>query len=300
MDFKTYQTAASTSDQVPTGDHSVIVPLLGLAGEAGSLLVAQKKFLRDGPAHRLFREEVAEELGDLLWYISNLATKFDLDLETIAAANLRKTQERWPSQPPEGPGLFGAPLFDEAYPAEEQFPRRFTAEIRQVAVEDGKPRIVFSVDGKQIGNELKDNAYFDDGYRFHDVIHLAHVAMLGWSPVVRGLMRRKRKSDPEVDDVEDGGRAIVIDEAIVAYVFDYARRHDFLEGVDSLDYNLLKTIRHLTSGLEVAARSTHEWEQAILAGYRVWREIRAVGGGIVRVDLLTRQIEAIPPAEQHD
>lgn len=297
MDFKAYQSAASTTDQVPTGEHAVIVPLLGLAGEAGSLLVAQKKFLRDGPAHRLFREEVAEELGDLLWYISNVATKFDLDLEAIAASNLRKTQGRWPHQRPEGAGLFGAPLFDEHFPAEEQFPRQFTAEIRQVAVEDGKPRIVFSVDGKQIGNELKDNAYLDDGYRFHDVLHLAHVAMLGWSPVVRGLMHRKRKSDAEVDDVEDGGRAIVIDEAVVAYIFDYARRHDFLEGVESLDYNLLKTLRHLTSGLEVAARSTHEWEQAILAGYRVWREIRAADGGVIKVDLLDRTIEAVTPAD---
>lgn len=294
MDLGEYQRSAAATDQVPAGEHSVIVPLLGLAGEAGSLLVAQKKFLRDGPAHRLFREEVAEELGDLLWYISNVASKFDLDLDAIAASNLQKTIERWPNQRPEGPGLFGAPLFDDGFPESEQFPRQFTADIRQVAVEDGKPRIVFSVDGTQIGNELKDNAYLDDGYRFHDVLHLANVAMLGWSPTVRGLMHRKRKSNPEVDEVEDGGRAIVIDEAIVAYVFDYARRHDFLAGIEGLDYNLLKTIRHLTSGLEVASRSTYEWEQAILAGYRVWRDIRAAGGGSIRVDLRDRRIETVP------
>jgi hypothetical protein len=48
--------------------------------------------------------------------------------------------------------------------------------------------------GKPLGDDLTDNAYVDDGYRFHDVIHLALIAHLGWSPVVRGLMRRKRKS----------------------------------------------------------------------------------------------------------
>ena len=42
---------------------SVIVPLLGLAGEAGGLLSEYKKYLRDGAAHRLFKERVGEELG---------------------------------------------------------------------------------------------------------------------------------------------------------------------------------------------------------------------------------------------
>jgi NTP pyrophosphatase (non-canonical NTP hydrolase) len=291
MELRTYQAAAVATDQLPAGsENDVIVPLLGMAGEVGSLLVAHKKFLRDGPSHRLFNDEVAEELGDILWYLSNIASKFGLELDDIAAANLRKTRERWPAPRPEGSGLFPAPLLDDNYPTAEQFPRRFTAEIRQVGVEEGKPRITFAVDGRQIGNELKDNSYVDDGYRFHDVFHLAHVAHLGWSPVVRGLMGRKRKSNPEVDEVEDGGRAIVIDEAIVAYVFDYARRHNFLEGVESLDYHLLKTIRSLTNGLEVSVQATRDWEEAILTGYRLWRQIRADGGGMIEVDLVERRM----------
>jgi len=43
--------------------------LLGLAGEAGTLLSEYKKHLRDGDAHQLHKERVAEELGDLLWYL---------------------------------------------------------------------------------------------------------------------------------------------------------------------------------------------------------------------------------------
>ena len=283
MQIADYQAEAQATDQKP-GDDSVglVVPLLGLAGESGSLLASYKKFLRDGPAHRLYKEEVAEELGDILWYVANLASKFDLRLEEIAAANLAKTQSRWPPAVNQ-PALFPRPLLDESFPENEQFPRDFRAEIRQV---EGGRRIELTVDGRKIGNELTDNAHVDDGYRFHDVLHLANVAILGWSPTMRSLMRRKRRSVPAVDEVEDGGRAIVIDEGVIAYVFDYARRHNFLDGVEGVDYNLLKTVRSLTSGLEVSQRSAHEWERAILDGYSAWRTVRQRGGGVIRVNLV--------------
>jgi len=92
MDFQEYQQRAVETDQVPT---NTVVPLLGLAGEAGELLSEYKKYLRDGDAHRLFKERVAEELGDLLWYISNVASKFELSLDDIATGNLDKTKDRW-------------------------------------------------------------------------------------------------------------------------------------------------------------------------------------------------------------
>jgi len=67
--------------------------------------------------------------------------------------------------------------------------------------------------GWLLGNVLGDNAHDDDGYGWHDAFHLAHMAVLGWSPVIRGLLGRTRKEDPATDDVEDGGRAIAIEEA---------------------------------------------------------------------------------------
>ena len=72
---------------------STVVPLLGLAGETGELLSEYKKHLRDGDSHLLFRERVSEELGDLLWYVANVAAKFDLKLGDIAQANLKKTRD---------------------------------------------------------------------------------------------------------------------------------------------------------------------------------------------------------------
>src|SRR5580704_5628699 len=287
MELGEYQREAQKTDQFSKDE--MVVPLLGMGGEVGSLLAEYKKFMRDGSAHVLFPTQVAEELGDILWYLANAATKFDLDLDTIAAENLAKTRDRWP---PDGSEPVYR-LFDDDYPATEQLPRRFRAEIHEETGEGGKPRIMLTIDGVAAGDPLQDNSYDPDGYRFHDVFHLAHAAKLGWSPVLRGKLLknkeadsdRKRRSDPEMNEVEDGGRAIVIDEAIVAYVWEYARRHRFLEGVTTVDYPVLKTIRQLTDGLEVAARTAHDWEGAILAGYRVFREVRARKGGVVAVDL---------------
>jgi NTP pyrophosphatase (non-canonical NTP hydrolase) len=296
MELGEYQREAQKTDQFRKDER--VVPLLGMGGEVGSLLAEYKKFMRDGPAHVLFPVQVAEELGDILWYLANAATKFDLDLDTIAAENLAKTQDRWP---PDGSEPVYR-LFDDDYPATEQLPRRFTAQIREEPGEGGKPRIVLTIDSVAAGDPLQDNSHDPDGYRFHDVFHLGHAAKLGWSPVLRGKLLkrkdqeppdRKRRSDEEVNEVEDGGRAIVIDEAVVAYVWEYARRHNFLDGVSTVDYGVLKTIKQLTSGLEVAARSSHQWEEAILAGYGVWRQIKERRQGVIAVDLETRVIEVV-------
>ncbi|MCK9910146.1 hypothetical protein MXD81_13460, partial [Microbacteriaceae bacterium K1510] len=111
----------------------------------------------------------------------------------------------------------------------------------RLAQKDGKEVIQLWVDGVQRGADLTDNAYTPDGYGFHDVIHFAHAAVLGWSPVLRKLLECKRKDDEKVDEVEDGGRAGAIEEGLAAVVFDYARRHQFFEGITMVDYELLKT-----------------------------------------------------------
>ncbi|MEB3179288.1 MAG: nucleoside triphosphate pyrophosphohydrolase family protein [Nostocaceae cyanobacterium] len=291
MDFSYYQQQALITDQVPGKEgNSIIVPLLGLVGEAGSLLSEYKKYLRDGDAHKLFKEGVAEELGDLLWYIANVASKFDLDLQEIAEGNLKKCLDRW--------GDIGSVqtdvktrgyLFDSNFPENEQFPRQFQVEITEVN-KDNSVKMRAFITGQKIGADLTDNSYSSDGYRFHDVFHLSYVAVLGWSPVIRKLIGRKRKSNPVIDEVEDGGRAIAIDEGISALVFSYAKNHDFLDGVPAIDYNLLKTIKNMTSHLEVRDCSLADWQDAILMGYKVWRQVEKNSGGTVIVDMDTRSL----------
>lgn len=287
MDFDEYQRTAQSTDRLPQrGGDGIVVPLLGMSGEVASLQVEYKKWLRDGQSHLLFQQRIEEELGDVLWYVANLAWKFDISLDRIAQENLAKTRSRWPH----GDLPRSARLLDEEFPESEQFPRNFRAEIAENP-SDRQRRAVLHINGERVGDELDDNTYVEDGYKFHDVLHLAHMTMLGWSPTLRKLMELKRRSNQEVDDFEDGGRAIVIDEAIVAFVFEYAERNNFLEHLRHVDFGLLQTIKELTARIEVQARSEHEWEEAILKGYEVWRQVKEHRGGIIHGNLINRTLE---------
>ena len=291
MDILEYQVKAQDTKQTPSTESSdKIVPLLGLAGEVGELLNEYKKLLRDGDAHVRFGDRLTEELGDLLWYIADTATQFGLDLNDVAERNLAKTRARWGHKNYAQLALELKPrAFDEGFPSDERIPRYFIANFRQV-VEDGSVKIRVLIDDQQLGEDLTDNSRAADGYRFHDVFHLACAAALGWSPVTRRNLKisgknLKRKSDPRTDEVEDGGRAIVVEEGISALVFAYASDHAAMEGVTSLDYDLLKSIRIMTSNFEVSVCSTGEWERAILMAYHVWKQVEANQGGKVEVDL---------------
>ncbi|MEO8062135.1 MAG: nucleoside triphosphate pyrophosphohydrolase family protein [Pseudomonadota bacterium] len=293
MNLNDYQREAQKTDRVARRENvqagaDLVVPLLGLAGETGELLSEYKKHLRDGSAHLLFKDRVAEELGDLIWYVANVATKFGLELEDIAQRNLKKTQSRWGNQDTSSISFDG--IFDEG----ERFPQKFVVQLSEVDV-GGRPMIRAHMDGKHIGNDLTDNADDPDGYRFHDAFHLGYVAVLGWSPVIRKLLGRKRKSNRQVDEVQDGGRAQVIDEGVAALVFEYARGHNWLDGVTDLDYQLLRTIKGITSLLEVRERSMGEWQRAILLGFEVWRAVLKSSGGRILVDQSSKELKYLGP-----
>lgn len=289
MEFAEYQRVARETDQRPGMDVAdLAVHLLGLVGEAGSVATEYKKILRDGPGHIAGKARLREELGDVLWYVASLATHLDLELDDVARANLEKTADRWnrSSQDP----------FDDIFPPGEQLPRH--AEIEFVSAgTPRRPTARMRWEGRWLGDTLTDAAHVEDGYRFHDVLHLAHAAVLGWSPVTRKLMGRKRRSDPRIDEAEDGGRAMVAEEAIALLAFAYASSHDFLRTVQRLDYQLLDTIRGLVTSLEVSARSAADWERAIFAGYRAWDQLVAGNGGIVTLDLDQQTITVVPRAE---
>ena len=291
MELNEYQRLANQTDQQPekekveSAPRSILVPLLGMAGEVGELLGEHKKWLRDGDSYKLFPERVKEELGDLLWYLSNVATKHGMTLGEVAEFNLHKNGRRWQHA---GNGKGPRKLFDEDFPAKEQLPRQM-----DISIEEESGIAITTIDGAKFGDPLTDNRDEDDGYRFHDIYHLSYASVLGWSPTLRALLRRKRKSDPRFDVVEDGGRAIVIEEGIAAMVFSYAERRNFLEGAESLNYDLLRTIKDMTFHLEVRARTEGEWERAIMTGFNIWRQVKARGKGRIHADLEQRTIELV-------
>ncbi|MEU6745150.1 hypothetical protein ABZ914_02870 [Spirillospora sp. NPDC046719] len=128
----------------------------------------------------------------------------------------------------------------------------------------------------------------------HDVFHLSYLAVLGWSPVMRSLLHRKRRSNAEMDEAEDGGRAIAIEEGVSALVFAYASRHNFLDGKAHIDNELLDVIASMVGHLEVAAHRAADWEKAILTGYEAWRELRQTDGGVIEVDMSTQTLTVRP------
>jgi MazG-like nucleotide pyrophosphohydrolase family protein len=279
--FDVYQEAAAATDVEGNSDDPV-VPLLGLAGEVGSLIAEFKKKRRpDGFAYTGFEDVVVTELGDILWYLAALARRVGVPMSVVAAQNLDKTRARW--LPSEGPTPIS---FDAGFPDEQQLPRRFEVTFESV---DGQ--VVMRIAGDAIGDPIDDNARVADGYRFHDVFHLGYLAVLGWSPILRALLKRKRKADPETDRAEDGARACAVEEAVAAFVFEMARPYDFFAGVSHIDETILRGVRAVAGGLEVAACAPGDWERAILVGFSAWRALQAAGGGVVTVDRDERTLE---------
>lgn len=289
MEIAEYQRLAQESDHQLTGKDALIVPLLGLAGETGTLLSSYKKYLRDGEAHKLFTEKTTEDLGDILWYLANVAQKLGVQLEDAAKVNLKKTRDRF------GPQAKADSFepFDVGFPNGERLPERFT--VTFVDKREGEQTVLrVKLDGEQVGDFLTDNAYEADGYRFHDAFHFAYATLLGWSPVTRRILGRKRHSNWEIDNIEDGGRARVFEESISALAFERARQHDCYKDVTELDYDLLRTIRELVAGQEVRVRTAGDWEHAILEGFRIWRLLNEHRGGTVVFDRVARTISFTP------
>jgi hypothetical protein len=178
------------------------------------------------------------------------------------------------------------PTFDSNFLDEERLPLHF--EIRITQRKSGRSYLQWN--GVFVGDPLTDNILDPDGYRFHDVFHLAHAAILHWSPTFRALIKQKRKSDPKIDEAQDGGRAIVIEEGLTAWIFSRAKRLKFFDGQDRISFDLLKTVQQFVQGYEVEDCPLKLWERAILDGYAVFRQVRNNNGGIVIGDREARTI----------
>lgn len=328
-----YQVNALKTKQNPaeaTKVHSI--PYLGMIGEIGSLATVFKKKYRDGVSYSNFTKDGIEELGDILWYFSNIcsslnlkledikskivqenivrkdslviftelsilvtdiekmtnengnkneklliqflsslyaiSTKLNVSMEEVAEHNLKKIKEMWVTE--NSPATFR----DRDLANFEQLPRKTKIEIIQFKT-NGKTSTLMRMDGFNIGDRLTDNSNDDDGYRFHDVFHWSYVAVMGWSPVVRSILNKKRKSTPKVDEVQDGARAKIIEEAIAIHVYNYARDHGFFAS-GGIDQSLIKAIKGLARGLEVEDALDWEWKKAILEGYRVFRQLKEI------------------------
>ena len=250
-------------------------------------------------------EELLKGLGLVFWHIAAVARRLNVRFSDIARDNLERTKT-----------LFGASstaphFFDDGFDTDEQLPRGISLRFSE-SVRNGLATVRMAIKTEDgiwlpIGSPLNDNSHVDDDYRFHDVLHLAYVAILGWSPVMRALFGLKRKSSGQHDRVEDGARAILLEEALTGIIYESASDDKFFTERDRLERRLLLTVKRLTRNLEVSVRTYDQWTEAILRGYAVFREIiteaakvRAAANGApkhigtVDLDMTTRTITFKP------
>lgn len=96
MDFDKYQKLSRKTALYPDLGKNFIYPTLGLADEAGEVTGKIKKAIRDdgGKITKERRSKISKELGDVLWYVAQLATELKLSLSAIALENLEKLKSR--------------------------------------------------------------------------------------------------------------------------------------------------------------------------------------------------------------
>jgi len=96
MNFKDYQLKSRRTAVYPKIGEKYVYPLLGLAGESGELIDKLKHVIRD-KSRKFTKEdktEIAKEMGDVLWYLTQLATELGLSLDQIAEENIAKLVSR--------------------------------------------------------------------------------------------------------------------------------------------------------------------------------------------------------------
>jgi NTP pyrophosphatase (non-canonical NTP hydrolase) len=263
----------------PATPSYVQISLLELAGTVGVLVARSRALTVD--------QALAGDLSKIFAHLVSASVDAQVNLADAAQANLDKVLSRWPLKRNWGK------LLDADDHQSEQFPREMRVRFTERCV--GSKLFVFqSINDVNIGDRLTDNSAAEDDYRFHDVFHLAFAAILGWSPVLRTLLKVRRISRPEVDEQQDGARAKIAEEGISNWIFAHGLRYQAFEHVDSIDFVLLKTIAQMVKGYEVEACTPWMWEHAILEGFRVFRLLRAHRGGVVIADLERRYLSFEP------
>jgi len=96
MNFEDYQKKSRKTALYPNVGENFIYPTIGLSGETGEVSEKIKKVIRDkgGKIDSETREMIKKELGDVLWYVSQLASELGLSLDDIAEKNIEKLYSR--------------------------------------------------------------------------------------------------------------------------------------------------------------------------------------------------------------
>lgn len=98
MTFKEYQELARRTSRFscePHIENNVLMASLGLSGEVGELLNYIKKGIFHG--HNIDKEVLTEEIGDVLWYVAEMCSAYNIDMQYAGNVNLLKLRQRYPN-----------------------------------------------------------------------------------------------------------------------------------------------------------------------------------------------------------
>ena len=225
------------------------------------------------------------DMKRFLGYYFSILDRYEICFSHVLKENIEKTDSCFVKF--EDQDLSSFPTFDCEYEEKERLPRKFKIEIE----EDDDKMVKILFDGDQLGDMLNDNIDVEDGFRYHDVLHFSHLAILHWSPTMRGFLHRKRKSNKRVDENQDGGRAIVIEEGLTAWLFSRAKNANYFEGHEEIPMDILKTIQEFVRGYEVEQCPMNLWKHCIITGFNVFRDARKHRGGLIFGDMEKRTLE---------
>jgi hypothetical protein len=297
---KTWAVSPGASKAPPTMVQLYLA--LCLSDTAGRIALYSRKRIREGKTFDGYNESVAKSIGDCLWFLSELATALGKDLDTIASDMLRRAELRWPPASPETTAFIKKTIsaFERGFPPEQRLPNELKVEFLQTKERRaGYSCVSVSVNGRQIGDTIDDNILREDSYRFHDALHLAFMVYLGWSPVMRSLLKRKRKSNRQVDRTQDGARAADTEEVVVRRTFIEAEKNGFYAGATIVDTSLLEEIQLMVRGLEVDSLPAIAWQEAILNGYKIHLQLRQ-NGGVVYASRSRRSLRFMPLSKRRE
>ena len=95
MTINEYQQLAMTTLNMEMSKKDMLINgVMGLCGESGEAIDIVKKYLAQG--HELDREKLIKELGDIAWYLAEMATVLDIELEEVLVRNIDKLKARYP------------------------------------------------------------------------------------------------------------------------------------------------------------------------------------------------------------
>ena len=95
MTFNEYQELAMrTLNKEMSKKDMLINGVMGLCGESGEAIDIVKKHLAQG--HEIDKEKLIKELGDIAWYLAEMATVLDIELEEVFVRNIEKLKKRYP------------------------------------------------------------------------------------------------------------------------------------------------------------------------------------------------------------